>query len=152
MLRKHHLHLHIIFIHEKNIIYTYLFLIMLITLITSGSLNDAFILKRLFLNENGRDNCIFAPSWFLPTGFALTFRACSVLPLLFPSRSLECPLTVWPKLWKFITNSYELRKMQIRYQNVQINITFMCISFAFRTKAPFKLPEVINVINIIKNK
>ena len=98
------------------------------------------------------DNCIFTPSWFLPTGFALTFRACSVLPLLFPSRSLECPLTVWPKLWKFITNSYELRKMQIRYQNVQINITFMCISFAFRTKAPFKLPEVINVINIIKNK
>ena len=42
--------------------------------------------------------------------------------------------------------------MQIRYQNVQINITFMCISFAFRTKARFKLPEVINVINIIKNK
>ena len=41
--------------------------------------------------------------------------------------------------------------MQIRYQIVQINITFMCISFAFRTKAPFKLPEVINVINIIKN-
>ena len=41
-----------------------------------------------------RDNCIFTPSWFLPTGFALTFRACSVLPLLFPSRSLECPLTV----------------------------------------------------------
>ena len=40
------------------------------------------------------DNCIFTPSWFLPTGFALTFRACSVLPLLFPSWSLECPLTV----------------------------------------------------------
>ena len=28
----------------------------------------------------------------------------------------------------------------------------MGISFAFRTKASFKLPEVINVINIIKNK
>ena len=42
--------------------------------------------------------------------------------------------------------------MKIRYQNVQINITFMGISFAFRTKASFKLPEVINVINIIKNK
>ena len=99
-----------------------------------------------------RDNCIFTPSWFLPTGFALTFQACLVLPLLFPSWSLECPLTVWPKLWKFITNSYQLRKMQIRYQNVQINITSMCTSFALRTKAPFKLPEVINVINIIKNK
>ena len=45
MFRKHHLHLHIIFIHEKNIVYTYLFLIMLITLITSGSLNDAFVLN-----------------------------------------------------------------------------------------------------------
>ena len=56
------------------------------------------------------------------------------------------------KLLKFITNSYELRKMQIRYQNVQINITFMGISFAFRTKASFKLPDVINVVNIIKNK
>ena len=40
------------------------------------------------------DNCIFTPSWFLPMGFALSFRTCSVLPLLFPSRSLECPLTV----------------------------------------------------------
>ena len=39
-------------------------------------------------------NCIFTPSWFLPTGFALTFRACSVLPLLFPSRSLKYPLTI----------------------------------------------------------
>ena len=37
--------LHVIFIHEKNIVYTYLFLIMLITLITSGSLNDAFVLN-----------------------------------------------------------------------------------------------------------
>ena len=99
-----------------------------------------------------RDNCIFTPSWFLPTGFALTFWACSVLPLFFPSRSLKCPLTVWPKIWKFITNSYELRKMQIRYQNVQINITFMGRSFALRKKASYKLPEVINVINIIKNK
>ena len=42
--------------------------------------------------------------------------------------------------------------MQIRYQNVQINITFMCMSFAFKTKVPFKQPKVINVINIIKNK
>ena len=115
------------------------------------------ILDYLTLQENyiipciySWDNCIFTPSWFLPTGFALTFRACSVLPLLFPSRSLDCPVTVWPKLWKFITNSDKLRKMQIRYQNVQINITFMGISFAFRTKAWFKLPEVINIINIIK--
>ena len=30
---------------KKNIVYTYLFLIMLITLITSGSLNDAFVLN-----------------------------------------------------------------------------------------------------------
>ena len=45
MFRKHHLHLHVIFIHGKNIVYTYLFLIMLITLITSGSLNDAFVLN-----------------------------------------------------------------------------------------------------------
>ena len=42
--------------------------------------------------------------------------------------------------------------MQIRYQNVQINITFMCMSFAFRTKVPFKQPKVINVINITINK
>ena len=45
MFRKHHLHLHVIFIHGKNIVYTYLFLIMLITLITLGSLNDAFVLN-----------------------------------------------------------------------------------------------------------
>ena len=45
MFRKHHLHLHVIFIHEKNIVYTYLFLIMLITLITSGSLKGAFVLN-----------------------------------------------------------------------------------------------------------
>ena len=43
--RKHHLHLHIIFIHGNNIVYTYLFLIMLTTLITSGGLNDAFVLN-----------------------------------------------------------------------------------------------------------
>ena len=30
---------------KKNIVYTYLFLIMLITLITSGSLNDDFVLN-----------------------------------------------------------------------------------------------------------
>ena len=42
--------------------------------------------------------------------------------------------------------------MQIRYQNVQINITFMCMSLAFKTKVPFKQPKVINVINIIKNE
>ena len=84
-----------------------------------------------------RDKCIFAPTWNLPTGFALTFLLCSVLPLDCPPRSLECPLTVWPILWKFITNWYELRKMQIRYQNVQINIIFMGISFAFRTKANY---------------
>ena len=42
--------------------------------------------------------------------------------------------------------------MQIRYQNVQTNITFMCISFALRTKVSSKLLEVINVISIIKNK
>ena len=45
MFRKHHLHLYIIFIHGNNIVFTYLFLIMLITLITSGSLNDAFVLN-----------------------------------------------------------------------------------------------------------
>ena len=44
MFRKHHLHLHVIFIHEKNIVCTFLFLIMLITLITSGSLKGAFVL------------------------------------------------------------------------------------------------------------
>ena len=33
------------FIHEENIVYTYIFLILLITLITSGSLNDAFVLN-----------------------------------------------------------------------------------------------------------
>ena len=34
-----------IFYSRKNIVYTYLFLIMLITLITSGSLNDDFVLN-----------------------------------------------------------------------------------------------------------
>ena len=33
------------FYSQKNIVYTYLFLIMLITLITSGNLNDAFVLN-----------------------------------------------------------------------------------------------------------
>ena len=45
MFRKHHLHLHVIFIHEKNIVYTFLILIMLITLITLGSLKGAFLLN-----------------------------------------------------------------------------------------------------------
>ena len=45
MFRKHHLHLHVTFIHEKNIVYTFLYLIMLITLITSGSLKGAFVLS-----------------------------------------------------------------------------------------------------------
>ena len=43
MFTKHHLHLHVIFIHKKYIVYTFLYLIMLITLITSGSLKGAFI-------------------------------------------------------------------------------------------------------------
>ena len=38
-------HPDVIFIHEKNIVYTFLFLIMLITLITSGSLKGAFVLN-----------------------------------------------------------------------------------------------------------
>ena len=47
MFRKRHLHLHVIFIPEKSIVYTFLFLIMLKTLITLGSLNSTFV-----LNEN----------------------------------------------------------------------------------------------------
>ena len=45
MFRKHHLHLHVIFIHEKNIVYTFLFSIILIALIISGSLKGAFVLN-----------------------------------------------------------------------------------------------------------
>ena len=45
MFRKHHLHLHVIFIHEKNIVYTFLFLLILITLITLDSLKGAFVLN-----------------------------------------------------------------------------------------------------------
>ena len=42
--------------------------------------------------------------------------------------------------------------MQIKYQIVQKNITFMCISFAYMKIVMFKLPKVTNVINIIKHK
>ena len=55
-----------------------------ITVVSSAPLGDII----------QRDKCIFAPSWNLPTGFALTFRLCSVLPLDLPPRSPECPLTI----------------------------------------------------------
>ena len=76
MHRTHHQHLHIIFIHEKNIVYTYLFLIMLITLITSGSLNDAFVLnandmpiKVMFIWTFWYLICIFLSSYELVMNF-----------------------------------------------------------------------------------
>jgi len=76
MFRKHHLHLHVIFIHGKNIVYTYLFLIMLITLITSGSLNDAFVLnandmpiKVMFIWTFWYLICIFLSSYELVMNF-----------------------------------------------------------------------------------
>ena len=76
MFRKHHLHLHAIFIHEKNIVYTYLFLIMLIALITSGSLNDAFVLnandmpiKVMFIWTFWYLICIFLSSYELVMNF-----------------------------------------------------------------------------------
>jgi len=45
MFIKRHLHLRVIFIPEKVIVYTFLFLIMLITSITSGSFYDTFVLN-----------------------------------------------------------------------------------------------------------
>ena len=76
MFRKHHLHLHVIFIHEKNIVYTFLFLIMLITLITSGSLNDDFVLnandmpiKVMFIWTFWYLICIFLSSYELVMNF-----------------------------------------------------------------------------------
>ena len=76
MFRKHHLHLHIIFIHKKYIVYTYLFLIMLITLITSGNLNDAFFLnandmpvKVMFIWTFWYLICIFPSSYELVMNF-----------------------------------------------------------------------------------
>ena len=76
MFRKHHLHLHVIFIHEKNIVYTFLFLIMLITIITSGSLNDAFVLnandmpiKVMFIWTFWYLICIFLSSYELIMNF-----------------------------------------------------------------------------------
>ena len=76
MFRKHHLHLHVIFIHEKNIVYTFLFLIMLITLITTGSLNDAFVLnandmpiKVMFIWTFWYLICIFLSSYKLVMNF-----------------------------------------------------------------------------------
>ena len=76
MFRKHHLHLHVIFIHEKNIVYTFLFLIMLITLITSGSLKGAFVLnandmhiKVMFIWTFWYLICIFLSSYELIMNF-----------------------------------------------------------------------------------
>ena len=76
MFRKHHLHLHVIFIHEKNIVYTFLFLIMLITLITSGSLKGAFVLnandmhiKVMFIWTFWYLICIFLSSYELVMNF-----------------------------------------------------------------------------------
>ena len=76
MFRKHRLHLLIIFIHEKNIVYTYLFLIILIALITSGSLNDVFFLnandmpmKVMFIWTFWYLICIFLSLYELVTNF-----------------------------------------------------------------------------------
>ena len=76
MFRKHHLHLHIIFIHEKNIVYNYLFLIMLITLITLGNLKGAFVLKANDMHIKVMFNwtfwyliCIFLSSYELVMNF-----------------------------------------------------------------------------------
>ena len=75
MFRKHHLHLHVIFIH-KNIVYTFLFLIMLITLITSGTLKGAFVLnandmhiKVMFIWTFWYLICIFLSSYELVMNF-----------------------------------------------------------------------------------
>ena len=76
MFRKYQLHLHVIFIHEKNIVYTFLFLIMLITLITSGSLKLAFVLnandmhiKVMFIYTFWYLICIFPSSYELVMNF-----------------------------------------------------------------------------------
>ena len=76
MFRKHHLHLHVIFIHVKNIVYTFLFLIMLITLITSSSLKGAFVLnandmhiKVMFIWTFWYLICIFLSSYELVMNF-----------------------------------------------------------------------------------
>ena len=61
---------------KKNIVYTYLFLIMLIKLITSGSLNDAFVLnandmpiKVMFIWTFWYLICIFLSSYELVMNF-----------------------------------------------------------------------------------
>ena len=76
MFKRHHLHLRIIFIHEKNIVYTYLCLIMLITLITLGSWNDTFVLnasdmhlKIMFIWTFWYLICIFPSSYELVMNF-----------------------------------------------------------------------------------
>ena len=78
MFRKHHLHLHVIFIHVKNIVYTFLFLIMLITLITSGTLKGAFFLnandmhiKVMFIWTFWYLICIFLSSYELVMNFQI---------------------------------------------------------------------------------
>ena len=75
MFRKHHLHLRVIFIHEKYF-FTFLFLIMLITLIISGSLKGAFVLnandmhiKVMFIWTFWYFVCIFLSSYELVMNF-----------------------------------------------------------------------------------
>ena len=76
MFRKHHLHLHVIFIHEKILFIPFYFLIMLITLITSGSLKGAFVLnandmhiKVMFVWTFWYLICIFLSSYELVMNF-----------------------------------------------------------------------------------
>ena len=58
-------------------------------------------------------------------------------PVLSKSLCSSYAFALWPfdrQFENFITNSYKIKKMQIRYQNVQKNITYMSVSFAFMKK------------------
>ena len=83
MFRKCHLHLHVFFIPEKSIVYTFLFLIMLKTLTNLGSLNCTFFLdandihiKVMFIWTFWYLICIFLSSYQLVMKFQNNARSC----------------------------------------------------------------------------
>ena len=157
MFRKHHLHLHVIFIHEKNIVYTFLFLIMLITLITLGSLKGAFVLnandmhiKVMFIWTFWYLICIFLSSYELVMNFQSFGQTVKGHSRDLDGKSKGKTEQARKVRAKPVGRNQLGVKMQLSH--IILVSTFMGISFAFRTKVSFKLPEVINVINIIKNK
>ena len=100
----------------KVIVYTFLFLIMLITLITLGCLNGTFVLNandihiKVCLSEHF--DILFAFFW-VHINLWWMFRR------------------LWPLFWNFITSWYELEIMPIRYRDVhKTSPAFACYFYS----------------------